>query len=370
MSTQKKIRIGVVGTGGIARDHMKHYVTFDDVEIVGACDIAPGKARAFLDKYDLPNVPAFNSVAELIKNVEMDGASVCTYNTTHAECAVALLEAGIHVLCEKPMSFTLQGAVDMVRASRKSGKFLTIGFQPRYSFMRRKVDAIIESGALGKIYYVQSGGGRRRGIPFGTFVDKEKAGYGCLGDIGCYAIDECLHAIRYPKPLTVSAIATNHFGTNPKYYLGADKFDVDDFSVALVRLEGDVTFVFKDSWAMHADTLGDTLWLGTEGAIKLTSGKKEHNMPSRVMYFTDINGQHIDSVVWPNIPMDGYLCDVELERPIDMWFGKMRGFVDAVISNGPAPVPGEEILFNQAICDGIYRSSKLKKEVEIDIPAI
>ncbi len=361
-----KIRIGIVGTGGIAHAHMKPYMTFDDVEIVGACDIVPGKARAFLDGYGLTKTPAFDSVQDLIKNVQMDGASVCTYNTTHAECAIALLEAGIHVLCEKPMSFTLLEAVDMVRASRKAKKILTIGFQPRYDFMRKKVDDIIASGALGKVYYVQSGGGRRRGIPAGTFVEKEKAGYGCLGDIGCYSIDECLHAIRYPKPLTVSAIATNHFGKNPKYWPGADTFEVDDFSVALVRMEGDVTYVFKQSWAMHADTLGDTLWLGTEGAIKVRCTEDELHRPSRVMYYTDVNGQHVDSYVLPSIPFNAY----EGSRPVDIWPAKMRGFVDAVLTGGPAPVPGEEILYNQAICDGIYRSSQLGREVEIDIPVI
>ncbi len=361
-----KLRIGIVGTGGIAHAHMKPYMTFDDVEIVGACDIVPGKAREFLDKYGLEKAPAFENVYDLIKNVQMDGASVCTYNTTHAECAIALLENGIHVLCEKPMSFTLQEAVDMVRASKKANKFLTIGFQPRYDFMRKKVDDIIASGALGKVYYVQSGGGRRRGIPAGTFVDKAKAGYGCLGDIGCYSIDECLHAIKYPKPLTVSAIATNYFGKNPKYWPGADTFDVDDFSVALVRMEGDVTYIFKQSWAMHADTLGDTLWLGTEGAIKILNTQDELKRPSRVMYFTDVNGQHIDSYVLPTIPFNAY----EGSAPVDIWPAKMRGFVNALLTNGPAPVPGEEILYNQAICDGIYRSSKLKREVEIEIPTI
>ncbi|MCL1796459.1 MAG: Gfo/Idh/MocA family oxidoreductase [Clostridia bacterium] len=366
MNTKRKIRIGIVGTGGIANAHMKPYMTFDDVEIVGACDIIPGKARAFLDQYGLAGVPAFDSVKALIADIPMDGASVCTYNTTHAECVIALLEAGVHVLCEKPMSFTLQEAVNMVRASRKADKILTIGFQPRYDFMRKKVDAIIDSGVLGKVYYVQSGGGRRRGIPAGTFVDKAKAGYGCLGDIGCYSIDECLHAIRYPKPLTVSAIAANYFGTNPKYWPGAATFDVDDFSVALVRLEGDVTYLFKQSWAMHADTLGDTLWLGTEGAIKIENGYSEHNKPSRVMYYTDVNGNHIDSVVLPTIPFNAY----EGSKPVEIWPAKMRGFVDAVLTGGPAPVPGEEILYNQAICDGIYRSSKLKKEVEIIIPEI
>jgi predicted dehydrogenase len=366
MGTQKKIRIGFVGTGGIAHVHIKPLLNFGDVEVVGACDIVPGRAREFLDKYGLAKAPAFENVKDLIKNVEMDGASVCTYNTTHAECSIALLEAGVHVLCEKPMSFTLQEAVDMVRASRKAKKILTIGFQPRHDYMRKKVDAMIESGALGKVYYMQSGGGRRRGIPAGTFVEKDKAGFGCLGDLGCYSIDECLHAIHYPKPLTVSAIATDYFGKNPKYWPGAATFDVDDFSVALVRMEGDVTYLFKQSWAMHADTLGDTLWLGTEGAIKIVSGFAEHNQLSRVMYYTDVNGQQIDSVVLPSIL---YNATAD-EKPVDVWVAKMRTFVDAILTNGPAPVPGEEILYNQAICDGIYRSSKLKKEVEIVIPTI
>jgi predicted dehydrogenase len=363
---EKKIRIGFIGTGGIADAHMRPYLAFDDVEIAGACDIVPGKARRFLDKYDLKKVPAFESAQELVKNVQLDGVSVCSYNTAHAECTIIALEAGIHVLCEKPMSFTIAEAADMLRASRKAKKILTIGFQPRYDWMRRHVDGIIQSGVLGKVYYIQSGGGRRRGIPGGTFVDASKAGYGCLGDIGCYTIDECLHAVGYPKPLTVSAIATDYFGKNPKYWSAADTFNVDDFSVALVRMEGDVTYVFKQSWAMHSDSLGDTLWLGTDGGIKMRCGLDEHSRPSRYLYFTDVNGMHIDSVIEPSVPFDAYGRPPEK----DLWTAKMRAFVDAVKTNGPSPIPGEEILYNQAICDGIYRSSKLKREVEIEIPVI
>ncbi|MCL2351027.1 MAG: Gfo/Idh/MocA family oxidoreductase [Firmicutes bacterium] len=362
----KKLRIGVIGTGGIAHPHARGYMSHADAEIVGAADIVPGKARAFLDEFGLAGAKAFDSAEELIRNVEMDGVSVCTYNTTHAECAIAALEAGIHVLCEKPMSFTVAEAADMVRASRRAKKILTIGFQPRYDRMRRKVDELIGSGALGKVYYIQSGGGRRRGIPGGTFVDKAKAGYGCLGDIGCYSIDECLHAVKYPRPLTVSAVATDYFGKNPKYWPGADDFDVDDFSVALVRMENDVTFVFKQSWAMHADSLGDTLWLGTEGAVKIKNGYDAGSAPSRVMYYTDVNGMNVDSFVLPSVPFDS----TWEPRYSDMFDMKVWDFCDAIIEGRPAPVPGEEILYNQAICDGIYRSSKLKKEVEIEIPDI
>lgn len=345
---------------------MMAYKQFDDVEIVGGADIVPGKARAFLDRWERTEAQAFNSAADLIKNVDMDGVTICTYNTTHAECAIMALEAGLHVQCEKPMSFTLQEAADMVKASRKAGKILTIGFQPRYSRARQKVDEIIQSGTLGKVYYIQSGGGRRRGIPGGTFIDASKAGYGCLGDIGCYSIDECLHAVGYPKPLTVSALATDYFGKNPKYWQDVEHFSVDDFSVAFIRMEGDVTFVFKQSWAMHADSLGDTLWLGTEGGIKICNGFDYSKKPSQTMYFTDINGQHVDSYILPSQPFDAY----ESPRQEDIFTLKVRDYCDAIIEGRPAPVPGEEILMNQAICDGIYRSAKLKREVEIVIPKI
>jgi predicted dehydrogenase len=360
---ERKLRIGIIGTGGIAGAHMAAYKQFDDVEVVGGADIVPGKAKAFFETQGV-KAEAFDSPWDLIKNVEMDGVSVCTYNTTHAECAIAALEAGLHVQCEKPMSFTLREAVDMVKASRKAKKILTIGFQPRYDYMRRKVDGIIGSGALGKVYYIQSGGGRRRGIPAGTFVDAAKAGYGCLGDIGCYSIDECLHAVGYPKPLTVSAVATDYFGKNPKYWPDANAFDVDDFSVAFVRCEGDLTFVFKQSWAMHADSLGDTLWLGTEGGIKVCNGFDYANKPSRVMHFTDVNGMQTDSYVLPSHPFNAY----EGPKYKDIFTAKVRDYCDAIIEGNPAPIPGEEIVMNQAICDGIYRSAKLKREVEIDIP--
>lgn len=362
----KKLRIGIIGTGGIAGAHMKAYEKFEDVEIVGGADIVPGKAREFLDKWGLTKAQAFESAEELIKNVEMDGVSICTYNTTHAECTIAALEAGLHVQCEKPMSFTLQEAVDMVKASRKANKILTIGFQPRYDTTRKKVDDIIRSGALGKVYFIQSGGGRRRGIPGGTFVDGDKAGFGCLGDIGCYSIDQCLHAVSYPKPLTVSAMATDYFGKNPKYFSGADTFNVDDFSVAFVRMENDMTFLFRQSWAMHADTLGDTLWLGTEGGIKIKHEFDYANKPSHVMYFTDVNGQNIDSYVLPSLPFNAY----ESPKQTDIFEAKVRDFCDAILEGRPSPIPGEEIIYNQAICDGIYRSSKLHREVEIEIPKL
>lgn len=161
----KKLRIGIIGTGGIAHAHAGAYKRFEDVEVVAGADIIPGKARKFLDEFGWDKADAYDTHEELCARDDIDAVSVCTYNSTHALCTVAALESGKHVLLEKPMAITIEQGLDIVRAEKKSGKIVTIGFQPRYGQNYKRVKDIIASGALGDIYYVQTGGGRRRGIP-------------------------------------------------------------------------------------------------------------------------------------------------------------------------------------------------------------
>ena len=104
-----------------------------------------------------------------------------------------------------------------MRAEKKSGKVLSIGFQPRLDENMQMIKKIVESGELGEIYYIQTGGGRRRGIPNSTFIEKKTAGIGALGDIGCYSLDMVLNAIGYPKPLTVTGYTSNYLRHEPKY---------------------------------------------------------------------------------------------------------------------------------------------------------
>jgi len=172
----KKLKVGIIGTGGIANAHLNSYLRMEDeVEIVGGSDIVSGKAREFFDKAGLTKVKAFDNNTDLLK-LGLDAVSICTYNTTHAECTIAALEAGVHVLCEKPMSVTLEDAIKMYNKSKETGKILTIGFQPRYDPNMDLVRDIVRSGTLGDIYYIQTGGGRRRGMPGGTFIRKELSG--------------------------------------------------------------------------------------------------------------------------------------------------------------------------------------------------
>ena len=362
---KEKLRIGIIGTGGIARAHLNSYMRLtDEIELVGGSDIVPGKARKFFDDAGLTDVKAFDNNDDLLA-MSLDGVSICTYNTTHAECTIAALKAGVHVLCEKPMSVTLEDAIAMYNCAKECKKILTVGFQPRYDPNMDLVREIVGSGALGEIYYIQTGGGRRRGIPGGTFVRKDLAGVGALADIGCYSLDMVLSAIGYPKPLTVSAYASDRFGKNPKYFDDAKNFDVDDFSVALIRLEGDIALDFRMSWAMHMDSMGDTMFFGTDAGLKIKPagvgtgwGGAWDGTIGPIYMYNDINGQLCETSIPLRTPSN------------DRFYGKVKAFCDAVAEGGTAPIPTIESVYNQAICDGIYRSSQLGREVEIVLPGM
>lgn len=363
----RKLKIGIIGTGWIAECHMDSYLKMDDVEIVAGADLVPGKADAFFKRYGLENVRTYPSHKELIDNEELDAVSVCTYNMTHAECTVYALEHGVNVLLEKPMCVTLGEAVEIRRAEKKSGKVLSIGFQPRFDANMKEIKKIVESGELGKIYYIQTGGGRRRGIPtpYGTsFIAKETGGIGALGDIGCYSLDMVLNAVGYPKPLTVTGYTSDFFGKDPAYYPNhpeyAKAFGVDDFAAGFVRLEGGIILDFRIAWAMNIDTPGDTIILGTKGGLRIPSTDCWNgSVGGNMKIYKEIAGTQTETV----IP----ILDSNFGALFDQ---KIRSFLDAVKYGDPVAVPSSQIIYNQAIIDGINRSAACGHEVTIEIPEI
>ena len=373
VDASRKLRIAIIGCGWIADAHIKAYQAQPDVEIVAGADLVPGKAAAFFAKHGIEGVKTdYASHKELIddKSLQLDAVSVCTYNRQHAAPAIYALENGVNVLLEKPFTVTLDEAVEVMRAEKKSGKVLSIGFQPRLDENMKMIKKIVQSGELGQIYYIQTGGGRRRGIPtpFGTtFIEDATAGIGALGDIGCYSLDMVLNAVGYPKPLTVTGYKSNFFGTDPNYcgYKAskraeyASKFGVDDFAAAFVRLEGGIILDFRISWAMNMDTPGDTIILGTKGGLRIPSTECWNGTVGGPMkIYHEVCGQQVETEI-PIITMKKGLFDL-----------KIRTFLDAVKNGTPAPVPSSQILYNQAIIDGIAKSAELGREIEIEIPEI
>jgi len=357
----KKIKVGIIGTGWIAESHINSYLNQPDVEIVAAADLIPGKAEKKMKQFGVEGVRCYLNHKDMIDNEpDLDVVSVCTYNTQHAEPTIYALQHGLHVLLEKPFTVTLDEAVEIMKAEKESGCVLSIGFQPRFDGNMQMIKKIVESGALGEIYYIQTGGGRRRGIPGSTFIEKSTGGIGALGDIGCYSLDMVLNAIGYPKPLTVSGYTSAFFGQDPKYN-GADaaRFTVDDFGAAFVRLEGGIILDFRIAWAMHVDTPGDTIIFGKEGALRIPSTDCWNgSVGGEMTLYHDICGERTETKI-PLVHTHGSLFDK-----------KIRSFLDAAMNGGAAPVPSSQIIYNQAIIDGINKSSELGREVEIVIPEI
>ena len=231
------------------------------------------------------------------------------------------------------------------------------------------IKKIVESGELGEIYYIQTGGGRRRGIPVSrgtSFIRDDTAGIGAMGDIGCYSLDMVLNAVGYPRPLTVTGYTSSFFGKDPETYSDvghpeyAEEFGVDDFAAGFIRLEGGIILDFRISWAMNMDTPGDTLILGTKGGLRI---------PSTDCWNGSVGG-----------PMKIYKtvagANTEMEIPIiddsgsDLFGRKIKAFVDAIVTGSGSPIPSSQIIINQAIIDGIVRSARCGSEVTVDIPEI
>lgn len=365
VDTSKKVKVGIIGTGWIAEAHVLEYKRMPDVEIVAAADLVPGKAQAFCERYGVEGVRYYESGHAMLEAENLDAVSICTYNCQHAPCAIDALEHGVNVMLEKPFTVTLDEAIEVMKAEKKSGKILTIGFQPRMSANIQMIKKIVDSGELGKIYYLQAGGGRRRGIPtpYGTsFIAKETGGVGAMGDIGSYSLDMLLNAVGYPKPLTVTGYTSDFFGKDPEYYPDhpeyAEAFGVEDFAAGFVRMEGGIMLDFRISWAMHMDSCGDSLILGTKGGLRIPSMTCYNgDLPAPMKIYKTVAGKEICY----EVPKD--------EAP-DLFYKKLRSFVDAVKCGGKATVPSSEIVYNQAIIDGIVRSSALGHEIEIEIPEI
>lgn len=366
IDTAKKVKVGIIGTGWIAEAHVANYLKCPDVEIVAAADLVPGKAEKFCKENGIEGVRLYPDHKSMIDAEELDAVSVCTYNRTHAECTIYALEHGVNVLLEKPMCVTLEEAVEICRAEKKSGKILSIGFQPRFDENMKMVKKIVESGELGDVYYIQTGGGRRRGIPtpYGTsFIEDKTAGIGALADIGCYSLDMVLNAVGYPKPLTVSGYTSAFFGKDPVTFPGhpeyAELFGVDDFAAAFVRLEGGIILDFRISWAMNLDTPGDTIILGTKAGLRIPSTECWNgSIGGPLKIYRTIAGSDVETVV------------PERKNSQDNFYSKIRLFIDAVKEGGTAPVPSSQIIYNQAIIDGISRSAKCGREVTVEIPEI
>lgn len=344
------IGIGIIGTGGISRAHVQGYrQQGTHVRLVAVADLDEARAKAAAQEWGVERV--FTDYRELLALDEVEAVSVCTYNQAHCAPTVAALEAGKHVLVEKPMAATTVEAWKMVQAARASGKILMVEMKWRFMPELLAGRQAVARGDLGQIYYAEAIGWQHRGIPGGSFIRQETAGGGALMDNGVYTLDAVLFMLGHPRPLTVSGTATSFFGQMPGGNWNPEDFSVEDFGAAYVRLEGGITLFFAHAWAIDFPEQWQMRIAGSQGSVEV--------YPFSAPKLRITRGGYRDlQEVTPAILPEG-----SIEVPYAV--GK---FVEAIRTHAPSPVPGDTFLYTNAIFDALYESSRQGREVEVRLP--
>ena len=347
----KTVRIGVIGAGGISHHHVRGYQSNESVEIVAVADVFADRAQEWANRYGVEHV--FDNHRELLEMAEVDAVSVCTFNTAHAQPTIDALKAGKHVFCEKPMSDNLKDSIRMLKAARSTDNILCLGVNTRYNPTQQQAKRIVADGGLGDVYYAETCQTRRHGNPGRTFHTKAGSGLGATGDIGVYNLDTAFDILGFPKPLTVAAVMQDALckegpPMNASYQYNPEEFEVEEFGVAWIRLEGGGVLVFKVSWAAHANSLGRTFFLGKKAGMALDPLEIYRN-EFGMMTNTQPTGM----------------------PKADLWKLQIGAFLDAIRKGKPSPVPAEEVILTNAVFDAMQRSvERGGKEVPVRLPGI
>lgn len=349
----KKLRIGLVGAGNIAKAHLDAYKNVENAEIVAICDIDPAVLAATAEKYGIAKT--YTSETEMLANEELDAADVCVWNCNHAVCSIEALNAGLHVLCEKPMAASAAEAEQMIEAAKKNDRLLMIGFVLRFGDEAKIAKDFIDKDYLGDIYYSKATYLRRHGAPGGWFTDKARSSGGPVIDLGVHVIDLTRYLMGRPKALSVFASTENKLKNRPylKTTVGwrpdgatpEDTYDVEDFGVALIKYEDNKTTLLETSYSLNGKG-------GTRKEIFGTKGGMDLNGDKSVLY-TEVNG---------------FLADVALETAnyvdhAEMFTAEMAHFVDCALNGTECIAKAEDGLEVMKILDAIYESARTGHEV-------
>jgi len=276
-NTRAPLRAGVVGLGWAGQQHMEAYSTLPGVELVAIAGMEDEPRAALGERYGLTRL--YSDWKDLVADGDLDVVSVAVPTFLHAPISVGALQAGIHVLSEKPIARTAAEAQSMVDAAHAAGRVLEVAFNHRRRGDIEALKAAIDAGRIGRPYHGRATWLRRSGIPaLGSwFTNREMAGGGPLIDIGVHVLDYAMHLFGEPRVLAVSAVTHSELGTRGRGGAAGGKqdvgsaYEVEDLASLLLRLEGGGSVVLETSWAAYrpaGDEFGITLY-GTEGGADL-----------------------------------------------------------------------------------------------------
>lgn len=348
-----KIKVGIIGTGGISAAHIESYLKNPDVELYAFCDINEEQLNKMAKKYNIER--KFTDINEMLKLKEIDAVSVCTWNSAHASCTIAALNAGKHVLCEKPMATNADEARLMQKAAQDNGKLLMIGFVRRFGNDCNMLKDFIDSGYFGDIYYSKATYLRRNGNPGGWFGDKSRSAGGPLIDLGVHVIDLVRYLIGNPKPVSVYGATFQKLLNRPNIkgstgYESISKSsndicDVEDLASALIRFDNGAVLSVETSFTLNIEK--------DSGNIELFGTKAGAKLDPELKIYTEINN---------------YLANVSFDAPTALDFNglfenEINHFVSCIKDGIPCRNPAQDGIELMRILDAIYESAKTGHEV-------
>ena len=348
-----RLKVGIIGAGGISCSHIEAYRKHPDVELYAFCDINADRLRYMGERYGVTRL--YTDMNALLALPELDAVSVCTWNNGHAPCTIAALNAGKHVLCEKPMCITVEDAEAMKAAAEKNGKLLMIGFVRRFGPDMKILRELYEKDYFGEIYYSKVQYLRRNGNPGGWFGDRSRSGGGPLIDLGVHVIDFARYLKGKPKAVSVYGATFQKLYDrksirSQKAYRSAgatdhDICDVEDLATALIRFEDGSVLSVEASFSLNIkNDEGKMIFCGTKAGAALN--------PELELY-----GE-----------LDGYMTDVSLKAETTMNLGDMFRqeifhFVDCIENGTECLSPAEDGVEMMRILNAIYESARCGHEV-------
>jgi predicted dehydrogenase len=354
-----KLKAGIIGCGGIANGkHMPSIKKVSDIEMVAFCDIIEERAVKAAKEYGDKDSKVYTDYKELLKDAKIDVVYVLTPNKDHSYITIEALEAGKHVMCEKPMAKTSAEAKAMVEAAKKAGKLLTIGYQNRQRPDTQYLKKAVARGDLGEIYFAKAHAVRRRAVPtWGVFLDEEKQGGGPLIDIGTHALDITLWTMDNYKPKTVTGsvyktLNGNGDSGNAWGPWDPEKFTVEDSAFGFIQMEDGATIILESSWALNtleADEAKTTL-CGTKAGADMKDGLR-------------INGDDLGHLYTFKPELSSGGAAYYEGRSSDPGVLEQQVFVNAILKGTPLTVLPEQAYVVTQILEAIYKSAETGKPV-------
>jgi len=348
-----RVRIGIIGTGIIGKAHIQGYQNIPEAEIVAVCDIREDEARRVAQLWNIPYV--YTDYHQLLKRDDIDSVDICLHNRFHAPVALAAFAAGKNVYSEKPISWTYQEAKAMCEAAQKAGKLLNVQLATVLAPATRCAKRIIDEGLLGDIYYSKFTHYRRRGRPFvdgyatKEFVNLDTSGGGATIDMGVYHITRMLYLLNNPRVVSVSGTVAQKLDMyEDRRQLSG--YNVDELAIALVRLEGGITFALDEAWAIHSDDPDSDYIYGSKGGLRVEP----------LTYFTTMADLEMSAAV----DVKGAITRWERCNPANVYYSDRHLYWIAVQLGRIPPIDMAGLALQAAfIADGIYLSSYYGREV-------